>query len=49
MIAFYDLPDDYLDSYIANIRKVDRGEIKRVLKNRIDVDNMVTVVVGNGN
>ena len=49
MMAFYDLPDDYLDSYTANIRKVDRGEIKRVLKNRIDVDNMVTVVVGNGN
>jgi zinc protease len=48
MIAFYDLPEDYLDTYIANIRKVDRGEIKRVLKNRIDVDNMVTVVVGNG-
>ena len=48
MIAFYDLPDDYLDTYIANIRKVDRDEINRALKDRIDVDNMVTVVVGNG-
>ena len=48
MIAFYDLPEDYLDTYIANIRKVDRGEIKRVLTERIDVDNLVTVVVGNG-
>lgn len=48
MMAFYDLPDNYLDTYIANIRKVDRDEINRALKERIDVDNMVTVVVGNG-
>ena len=48
MMAFYDLPDNYLDTYVANIRKVDRGEINRSLKDRIDVDNIVTVVVGNG-
>ena len=48
MMAFYDLPEDYLETYIANVRKVNKSDIKRVLKNRIDVDNMVTVVVGNG-
>lgn len=48
MIAFYDLPEDYLDTYIDNIRKVDRSDIREVLKERIDVDNMVTVIVGNG-
>ncbi len=48
MIGFYDLPQDYLDTYIENIREVDRGDIKRVMKKRIDVDNMVTVIVGNG-
>jgi len=49
MIGFYDLADDYLQTYIDNIRKVDRNAIRDVLKNRIDVDNMVTVIVGNGN
>jgi zinc protease len=48
MMAFYDLPEDYLETYIANIRKVDRADIKRVLKKRIDIENRVTVVVGNG-
>jgi zinc protease len=48
MIGFYDLPEDYLETYIDNIREVDRSDIKQVLKNRIDVDNMVTVIVGNG-
>ena len=48
MIAFYDLPEDYLDTYIANIRKVDSRDVKDVLKNRIDIDKLVTVIVGNG-
>lgn len=48
MIGFYDLPHDYLDTYLDNIRKVDRDDVREVLKRRIDVDNMVTVIVGNG-
>ena len=48
MMAFYDLPEDYLDTYIANVRKVDRGDVKEVLKSRIDIDKLVTVIVGNG-
>ena len=48
MMAFYDLPKNYLDSYIDNIRKVDRKDVKAVLADRIDVNNMVTVIVGNG-
>ena len=48
MIAFYDLPEDYLDTYLDNIRKVDISDIREVLKRRIDVDHMVTVIVGNG-
>ena len=47
MIGFYDLPEDYLDTYLDNIRAVDRNEIKTVLKQRIDIDKMVTVIVGN--
>jgi zinc protease len=49
MIGFYDLAEDYMQTYIDNIRKVDRNDIRDVLNNRIDVDNMVTVIVGNGN
>lgn len=48
MIAFYDLPEDYLDTYVENIRKVDRDSIKQVLNSRIDIDNLVTVIVGSG-
>jgi len=48
MIGFYDLPESYLETYIDNIRKIDTSDINRVLKNRINVDNMVTVIVGNG-
>jgi zinc protease len=48
MIGFYGLPQDYLDTYLDNIRKVDRGDVRNVLKRRIDVDKMVTVIVGNG-
>jgi len=48
MIGFYDLPQDYLETYVDNIQEVDRSDIKDVLKNRIDVDSMVTVIVGNG-
>lgn len=48
MIGFYDLPEDYLETYIDNIRKVERSDIRQVLKNRIDVDKMVTVIIGNG-
>jgi zinc protease len=49
MIGFYGLPHDYLDTYLDNIRKVDGDDVRDVLKRRIDVDKMVTVIVGNGN
>ena len=48
MIGFYDLPEDYLDTFLDNIREVGRDDIREVLKQRIDADNMVTVIVGNG-
>jgi zinc protease len=46
MIGFYDLPIDYLDNFIANIRAVDVESINDALKRRIHADKMVTVVVG---
>jgi len=46
MIGFYDLPIDYLDNFIANIRAVDVASINDALRRRIHPDKMVTVVVG---
>lgn len=47
MIGFYDLPEDYLHTFIANVEAVSRKDIKEALKRRIDADKMVTVIVGN--
>jgi len=46
MIGFYDLPRDYLDKFIGNIRRVDQVSIQKALKRRIHPDRMVTVIVG---
>jgi zinc protease len=48
MMAFYDLPKDYLESYLDNIRKVDQNDVRSALSETIDVDRLVTVIVGNG-
>ncbi|GMR00698.1 MAG: pitrilysin family protein [Gammaproteobacteria bacterium] len=46
MIGFYDLPIDYLDHFIDNVRAVDVDMINDALKRRLHPDKMVTVVVG---
>lgn len=46
MIGFYNLPLDYLDSFIGNIEAVDQNKIKDALKRRLDPDTLVTVIVG---
>lgn len=46
MIGFYDLPIDYLDNFLDNVRAVDVNMINDALKRRIHPDRMVTVVVG---
>ena len=46
MIGFYNLPLDYLDHFIANIKSVDVKKINDALARRIQPDNMVTVIVG---
>jgi len=47
MIGFYDLPINYLDNFIDNIKAVDVKKINDALKRRIHPDKMVTVIVGN--
>lgn len=46
MIGFYNLPTDYLDNFVSNINKVNLPDIKNTIKRRINVDKLVTVVVG---
>jgi zinc protease len=46
MIGFYDLPIDYLDRFLDNIKSVDVKKINDALTRRIHPDKMVTVIVG---
>ena len=46
LIGFYDLPVDYLETFVANIEKVTAADIKAAFARRVDPDRMVTVVVG---
>ena len=47
-IGFYGLPLDYLDQFIANVEAVTIDQIKDAFQRRLDVDKLVTVVVGDG-
>jgi len=46
MIGFYDLPMNYLDHFIANVKAVDVDKVNDALTRRVDPDMMVTVIVG---
>jgi len=46
MIGFYDLPIDYLDHFIGNIKSVDVKKVNDALSRRVNPDTMVTVIVG---
>ena len=46
VIGFYNLPIDYLDHFIENVKSVGVQKINEALKRRIHPDRMVTVVVG---
>lgn len=46
VIGFYHLPLHYLDDFNDNVRKVTAAQIKEAFQRRINVDHMVTVIVG---
>ncbi len=48
MLGFYDLPLDYLDTFVGKIEAVTREQIKDAFRRRVHPDRLVTVVVGNG-
>lgn len=45
-IAFYHLPDNYLDTYIAHINKVTTEEIKAAFKQQVNPDKLLLISVG---
>ncbi len=46
MIGFYDLPLDYLDTYIGNIEKVDAEAIKQAFERVVQPKALLTVTAG---
>jgi zinc protease len=46
MIGFYDLPLDYLDTYIGRVEAVTVEQVRDAYKRRIHPAHMVTVIVG---
>ncbi|WP_422669196.1 M16 family metallopeptidase [Candidatus Methylopumilus planktonicus] len=46
MIAFYNLPISYIDTYIQEINKVTISQIKTAFKNKIDPNKLTTIIVG---
>ncbi|HBE92885.1 MAG TPA: peptidase M16, partial [Gammaproteobacteria bacterium] len=48
MMGFYDLPVDYLDTYVDRINAVTRKQVIDAMQSTLSMDGMVTVVVGKG-
>jgi zinc protease len=48
MIGFYDLPLDYLQHFVEHVEAVDANAAKTAMQQRIKLDRLVTVVVGEG-
>lgn len=45
LIGYYDLPIDYLETFVANVERVTAADIKAAFARRVDPDRLVTVVV----
>lgn len=46
MIAFYQLPRNHLETFISRVEAVTAAQIREAFQKRIDLDKMVTVMVG---
>ena len=46
-IGFYNLPLDYLDTYVDNINKISRQDIMTAFNKHVNIDNLTIVTVGN--
>ena len=48
MIGFYQLPADYLQTFVARVSAVDKAAIEDAMQRRLQPERLVTVIVGNG-
>lgn len=48
MIGFYDLPLDWLDTLVGKIEAVTVAQVRDAFQRRIDPDDLLVVMVGNG-
>lgn len=46
LIGVYNLPLTYLDEYVKNVEAVTAADVRRVFRERVDPQRMVTVIVG---
>tara|TARA_B100000035_G_scaffold315372_1_gene335583 strand:+ start:1516 stop:2808 length:1293 start_codon:yes stop_codon:yes gene_type:complete len=46
MMAFYDYPVDYLDTFASKVNAVTVNQIKEAYKRRVNIDDFTTVIVG---
>jgi zinc protease len=46
MIGFYNLPENYLNTFISKVESVKKEDVALALKRRLHADKMVTVIVG---
>lgn len=46
VIGFYDLPLDYLDTYVERITQVSAADVRRAFSQHLSLDAMATVLVG---
>jgi predicted Zn-dependent peptidase len=45
-MALYDLPDDYFAQYVPRVEAVTTADVTRVCAERIDLQRLVTLIVG---
>ena len=46
MMAFYDYPIDYLDTFSSLVDRVTVKQIQKAFESRVDIDNFSTIIVG---
>lgn len=46
LLGFYNLPNDYFDTYLDKVNQVTKKSIQAAFKKQVDMKNILTVVVG---
>ena len=46
MMGFYEMPDDYLQTFVEQVESVSTSDARKAMQRRIKTDKMVTIIVG---